>query len=267
MLGSLAWKKGPWQITPYGLLTGEFIASDASTTSRPYILFVNDQIGTDEKQFTVHGQTTALGFDVKGPKVGSLQAGGQILFNFLGTTPNLNQSTPFLLLAFGDLKNENWRFGFGVAPDIFGARTPTTVNFGGHLQAGNIAAFRGQFRVERYIQASKNVRWTTMSAISQQVVSDFSTNPLAIGTDNGWPNIEGRVLLSLGHSRSGEAPVQIGVAGVIGETRAIGLTDRNVSDTWGLSVDGQLDFGRFVLAARPSWAKRSEHTTPQLGRA
>jgi hypothetical protein len=149
-------------------LTGEAIASDSSLTSRPFILFVNNDIDTEEQQFTVHGQTTALGIDIKGPNVGSLQAGGNVLFNFLGDRPVLNQSTPFLLRAYGDLSNEHWRFGFGVAPDIFGARTPTTVNFGGHLQAGNIAAFRGQLRIERYTQVSDVVHWTMMAAMSQQ---------------------------------------------------------------------------------------------------
>lgn len=249
-LGSLAWKKGPWQIVPYGFLTGEAIASDSSLTPQPFILFVNNDVGTDEKRFTVHGQTTALGFNLKGPKIGSLQAGGNILFNFLGDRPVLNQSTPFLLRAYGDLKNEQWRFGFGVAPDIFGPLTPNTVNFGGHIQAGNIAAFRGQLRVERFFQVTEKTHWTAMGAISQQVVNDFVANPTNIGTDNGWPNLEGRLLLALGQSDGGVAPFQLGASGVIGETRAIGLTDRNVSSTWGISIDGQLDFGR--------WGARSE---------
>lgn len=242
---SLAWQKGLWQITPYGFLTGEFVASDASITPRPFVLYVNEDVGVSEQQFTVHGQTTALGFDITGPYVGTLQAGGNILFNFLGDRPVLNQSTPFLLRAFGLLENEDWRFGFGVAPDIFGPVTPKTVNFGGHLQAGNIAAFRGQIRVERFIQVNDEVLWTTMAAISQQVVSDFVANPTAIGTDNGWPNVEGRLLLGLGRAESGEAPVQIGLSGVVGETRAIGIAGGNVSNTWGVSADGQIDCGRF----------------------
>ena len=243
--GTLAWQKGPWQITPYGFLAAEMIASSETLTSRPFILYVENDIGTDERQFTVHGQTTALGVDIKGPAVGSLQAGGNVLFNFLGDRPILNQSTPFLLRAYGDLKNENWRIGFGVAPDIFGPLTPETVNFGGHLQAGNIASFRGQFRLERYLQLADNVRWTIISALSQQVVADFVGNTSAIGTDNGWPNVEGRVLLALGRSEDGVAPFQIGTSGVIGETRAIGLTGRNVSDTWGVSADCQIIRGPF----------------------
>ena len=242
---SLAWKKGPWQITPYGFLTGEVIAASTSVTARPFILFVNNDIGTDEKEFTVHGQTTAVGVNITGPKVGTLQSGGNVLFNFLGDRPVLNQSTPFLLRAYGQLANEDWRFGFGVAPDIFGPRTPTTVNFGGNLQAGNIAAFRGQLRAERFIQVADDVRWTTMGAISQQVVTDFTRDPGAIGTDNGWPNVEGRLLLGFGEFKAGESPFEIGVAGVIGETRAIGLTDRNVSSTWGVSIDGLIDVGRW----------------------
>jgi hypothetical protein len=73
----------------------------------------------------VHGQTTALGVDIKGPPVESFQSGGNVLFNFLGNRPVLNQSTPFLLRAYGDLKNENWRIGFGVAPDLFPDRFTT----------------------------------------------------------------------------------------------------------------------------------------------
>ena len=132
-----------------------------------------------------------------------------------------------------------------MAPDIFGARTPNTVNFGGHIQAGNIAAFRGQLRVERFFQVTEKIHWTAMGAISQQVVNDFVANPRNIGTDNGWPNIECRLLLAPGQSDGGVTPFQIGAAGVIGETRAIGLTDRNVSSTWGVSVDGELDLGRW----------------------
>ncbi|MCP4452970.1 MAG: hypothetical protein GY809_16025, partial [Planctomycetes bacterium] len=74
--GSLAWQKGRWQITPYGFLAAEMIASSAPLTSRPFILYVENDIGTDEKQFSVHGQTTALGVDIKGPSVGTFQAGG-----------------------------------------------------------------------------------------------------------------------------------------------------------------------------------------------
>lgn len=241
----LAWQKGDWQITPYGFLAGEAIAADASISARPFVLYVNDDVGLDEPQFTPHGQTTALGFNFSGPAVGPFQSGGNILFNFLGGQPVLNQSSPFLLRGYGQLQNEDWRFGFGVAPDIFGAQTPRTVNFGGHLQAGNIAAFRGQLRVDRYIRIADDVRWTASAAISQQVVNDFTADPLTLGTDNGWPNLEGRLQLVFGDSKAAQPPLEIGVSGLVGQVRALRLTGSNVSATWGISTDGQVVGERF----------------------
>ena len=47
--GTLAWQKGPWQITPYGFLAAEMIASSETLTSRPFILYVEhtgEAIGT-----------------------------------------------------------------------------------------------------------------------------------------------------------------------------------------------------------------------------
>ena len=51
------------------------------------------------------------------------------------------------------------------------------------------------------------------------------------------------MLLALGDGRNGEASCEIGTSGVIGETRAIALPGRNVSDTWGVAADCQLQRG------------------------
>jgi hypothetical protein len=234
----LSWNKGPWRIVPFGFLTGEVIGATSSTRSRPMILYIEEGLGSNE-QFTVHGQTTALGFNFAGPRVGSFQLGGMILFNLLGDRPALNQATPFFLRGYGELKNDYWRFAFGQQGDLFNPLNPVTVNFGGHKQAGNGGSFRGSLRVERFIRPSDVVQWTLQGAISQQVVTDFVVDPRIVGTDNGWPNVETRLGLGLGRACAGARPIELGVSGVIGETRAFGLLGEGVFTTWGVSADAQ----------------------------
>ena len=241
----LSWNKGQWRIIPFGFLTGEAIGVSSNTVSRPMILYLASDSAGDNEQFTVHGQTTALGFNFGGPRVGSFQLGGMILFNFLGDRPALNQATPFFLRGYGELRNEDWRFTFGQQGDLFNPLDPVTVNFGGHKQAGNGGSFRGSFRAERFIRPSDHVQWTLQSAISQQVVTDFTIDPRIVGTDNGWPNIEGRVGLGLGPATGGSRPVELGVSGIVGETRAFGLLGEGIYTTWGISTDAQFGAERW----------------------
>jgi hypothetical protein len=162
-----------------------------------------------------------------------------------------NQSSPFFLRGYGELKNEYWRFTFGQQGDLFNPRNPVTVNFGGHKQAGNGGSFRGSFRAERFIRPSDAVQWTLQSAISQQVVTDFIVDPRIVGDDNGWPNVEGRVALGLGCPTGGARPVELGVSGVIGETSTFGPIDLllglqgGVYTAWGVSTDFQFKSERW----------------------
>ncbi|VAW07041.1 hypothetical protein MNBD_ALPHA05-1955, partial [hydrothermal vent metagenome] len=158
--------KSSWKIVPFGYLSGEAIGTTSATISRPLILYVAEDLGASDQIFSVTGQTTALGLDFSGPKMGTFQSGGMILFNFLGDRPALNQATPFFLRGYGELKNENWRFTFGQQGDLFNPIDPVTVNFGGHKQAGNGGAFRGSLRVERYLRPTETVQWTLQAALS-----------------------------------------------------------------------------------------------------
>jgi len=248
----LSWNKGPWRIVPFGFLTGEAIGATSGTRSRPFILYIEPDSPEDNEQFTLHGQTSALGFNFSGPRVGCFDLGGMILFNFLGDRPALNQATPFFVRGYGELKNEYWRFTFGQQGDLFNPLDPVTVNFGGNKQAGNGGSFRGSLRAERFIRPNDSVQWTIQSAISQQVVTDFIIDPRIVGTDNGWPNVEGRVGLGLGRLAEGKRPFELGVSGVIGETRAFGVLDLLLPDlgdgiytTWGVSGDAQVNAGRW----------------------
>lgn len=230
-------KAGDFTIVPFGFLTGEVISSEAVTTARPMILYLGSPIaGADQEQMTIHGQTTALGFNFRGPQVGDARLGGMILFNFLGSRPVLNQATPFFLRGYGELAGDDWHFRFGQQGDLFNPLDPTTVNFGGNKQAGNGGAFRGSLRAARFIQAADDVRWSFEAAVSQQAVNDFIIDPRIVGADNGLPNVEGRIGVGIGPVMGKRRAVEVGVSGVVGETRSIGLA-QVVSDTWGVSVD------------------------------
>jgi hypothetical protein len=154
---SLSWKKGSWNIVPFGFLSGEVIGATSNTVSRPMVLYLLPNSPGDNRQLTVHGQTTALGFNFSGPRVGSFQVGGKVLFNFLGDRPALNQATPFFLRGYGELRNDDWRFTFGQQGDLFSPLDPVTVNFGGNKQAGNGGAFRGSLRAERFFRAIRSI--------------------------------------------------------------------------------------------------------------
>lgn len=228
---------GAFTIVPFGFLTGEMISVETVTTARPMILYLGSPIvGADQEQLTVHGQTTALGFKFSGPPVGDAKLGGMILFNFLGDRPVLNQATPFFLRGYGELAGEDWHFRFGQQGDLFNPLDPTTVNFGGNKQAGNGGAFRGSLKAARYFQVDDDVRWSFEAAVSQQAVNDFIVDPRIVGTDNGLPNLEGRIALGLGPAVGARRALEVGVSGVVGETRSIGLV-QVVSDTWGVSAD------------------------------
>lgn len=242
-----AGSKSDWTVTPFGFLTAEAIGTTSATVSRPLILYVSEDLGGPDQIFTITGQTSSLGLNFTGPMVGCFQSGGQILFNFLGDRPALNQATPFFLRGYGELKNEDWRFTFGQQGDLFNPLNPVTVNFGGHKQAGNGGSFRGSFRAERYLRPSETVQWTLQTALSQQVVTDFVTNPLVLGEDNGWPNIEGRAGLGLGRLQGAVRPIEIGVSGVVGQTRAFGPLGTGVFTTWGISPDFQFNAKNFGL--------------------
>ncbi len=119
--------------------------------------------------------------------------------------------------------------------------SPDSVAFAPGVATGNLGVFRGQMRVERYLQLDDALQVTLQAGITQQVVNDFV--PLAglgaIGSDNGWPNIESRVALALGGLApdTKERPVEFGLGGVIGQARAVAGDVGRVSETWGISGD------------------------------
>ncbi|QDT68661.1 hypothetical protein MalM25_15850 [Planctomycetes bacterium MalM25] len=252
----MAWNKnGGIRIVPTITIRGEAIQSDRVRLGSPIILGLAPSTpGVNEDEITLHAKTSTLTLDATGPRIGSFATSGGIAASLLNQLPLRNLSGFFVLRAYVDLTNDDWRFRFGRDNDLFSPINPSTVNMLQQKGAGNLGWFRGQFRADRFISVSEQQKWTLSTALSQPDVSDFLNNPAIRGSDNGWPNVETRIGLELGTPRDGQSPLEVGVSGVIGQLRAVdpgGVFDggagpvivfpaEEISEIWGVNVDAQL---------------------------
>jgi hypothetical protein len=146
------------------------------------------------------------------------------------------------LQAYGELRNEDWRFAAGLQFDVFNPGSPTVLPFSALCGSGNSGnSFRGQLRLERFLNPAGDVQWTLQGALSEPIVTTIDP-VFGVSEDNGWPNVEGRIALGLGGIEgTGPAatrPFEIGVSGVVGQMRTTEpLVRQVVTDVWGLGVD------------------------------
>ena len=138
------------------------------------------------------------------------------------------------------MKNSEWRFAAGLLFDVFAPGAPTVLPFsvlGASGNAGN--SFRGQVRLERYIQPSADRQWTIQFALSEPVSSTIDPS-FRLAEDNGWPNVEGRIALGCGclDESTARRPFEFGLSGVVGQLRTTVLnTSQDVTDVWGVNAD------------------------------
>jgi hypothetical protein len=142
--------------------------------------------------------------------------------------------------AFGELKNEDWRWAGGLQLDIFAPVVPTVLPFAILAASGNTGLYRGQLRVERFYHPSSNEQITLTAGISDANPTIFNSDVLS--EDAGWPNIEGRAAWAVGRPEqvglAAVRPFEVGVSGVIGEVRSTQIAVVQViDDVWGLAFD------------------------------
>jgi len=266
---ALSWNKaGGWRIVPFGRLRGEAIYAGAGTLGDAVIVSLTpgNSDGIDDDTTTIHARQSQINFEITGPNLNGWQTGGLIITNFMGAQPLRTQSTPFVVNAYGEIKNDDWSFRFGRMLDLFGPIAPSTVNQLNQRGAGNIGIFRGAFNIDRYVTVSDSHKWTLSSRISQQDVSDYAAIPVVRGKDNGWPNIEARVGVELGREQDYGRPVVIGVSTLWGETQAVddqiildGLILPGVDEvaqTRGVALDWQLQ-GELIGVRGEAWWGRA----------
>jgi len=244
--GQFSGGKKSWRITLAGWLEGQALASSDQVTGRSTVVYVDQQSTLGAKpQFNIHGQASALKFNFESPDVWGFRSGGRIYMNFMGDQPLLNKATPFLINAYWELTNDQWRILCGQYYALVNPLDPTMINFALGMYTGNISSYRGQLRVERYFHLAENVVLAGQAAITQPFVSDFAPpgqDPEESGSDNGLPDINGRAVLAVGPVVEGleNRTFELGVSGMAGQARHIAHQTKYTPETAMIGCDAQL---------------------------
>ena len=244
-----------FDVRVFGALKADVLLNTARPISpgTPYLLFPKSPQGLDETTFDTHARQTTLGAVLTGPQIGDWQTGGTLLAMFYNDNVLADQYGFLPLLAWGELKNEDWRFAAGLQFDVFNPGLPTVLPFAGLSGSGNSGnAFRGQVRLERFFNPSEEVQWTIQTALSEPIASTIDPLFRLLSEDNGWPNAELRVALGLGAPGSDQLrPLEFGVSGVAGQLRSTPPAPGNrvVADVWGVGTDLRWKINEFFGVA------------------
>lgn len=240
------------RIGVFGALSLELIASDRRLISPSSYLYLSPYFGESQETFELSSRATNIGFNVTGPAIGDFQSGGLILLYAFGQEYFANYYGITIFQGFGELRNDDWRFSFGLMQDLVNPLMPTTLNWSLGGAAGNLGFIRGQVRAERFLKFDDLTQVTLQTAISQAVNTEYAvptiSDRLSFGEPNGLPNFEGRIALGLGElavsatSPQPQRPFELGVSGMYGQLRTITsdfLTPavRVVSDSAMVGVD------------------------------
>ena len=223
----------------------------------PLFLLPPSPFGLDTSTFEMHARQSSFQLLYEGPKIEGWKTGA--LAKLYMSNSSLTSDTYGVLpvVAFGEMRNEEWRFAIGLQPDLFAPRDPVVVPVTLMGGAGNAGTFRGQIRLERFYTPSEDFQATLQTALSDPISTVLLDATRRTTEGNGLPNLEIRGVLGLGAKEElvggrTERPVELGVAGLAGQIRntqnVFDLEDinpnipvRSVINVDGLSVDGKIN--------------------------
>jgi hypothetical protein len=259
-MSPLAWTKGDFTITPYGILWANMVMEAGRTTPGDYPLYVSRPRADANDDCYIDARSTRLGIDVLGPRIEMLdcaQSGGKVEIDFQRTIDCENKPSILLRHAYVEVKNDEFRLLAGQTWDVISPLCPGVLFYSVGWEGGNIGYRRPQLRAERYFASSDEVMFTAQGSLNTNVVSDTSfVGGSALAS--GWPLLEGRLALTLGQRGKGCLPCEFGVSSHVGDviydihqnTPAAGSTyatspfsytaigvDR---PTWSLNVDARV---------------------------
>ena len=215
----------------------------------PLFLLPDSPFGLDTNSFDAHARQSYVSASYTGGTLGSFQVSGQTLTFFQNDNLSNDEYGLLVYFAYGELKNERWRFSAGLQQDVFNPVSPTVVYLTKLYASGNTGSYRGQLRAERFVRDCDDHSVTLQAALSEPLSTLVTSDLTRITEDNGWPNVEVRLQLGLGQRWElyGKQfrPMQIGFSGVVGQfrtTRTIlgdpgDLPPRAVIDTQGVGSD------------------------------
>jgi hypothetical protein len=212
--------------------------------------------GTNQPQNTldIYARSSNIGALISGPQIGEFRAGGLFLAVFYNDALIVDRYGILPMQAFGELRNDDWRFAAGLQFNVFNPLAPNMLTFGLMLGSGNAGNnFPGQFRIERFLYPSDDSQWTIQFAMSDPIATGVITNSpisqiitgspaLRVTEDNGWPSLEGRIAYSMGESTQvgleQKRALEIGASVVGSQFRtAIPLSPNIVANSFGLGAD------------------------------
>jgi hypothetical protein len=247
---------GDFQMILGGAAVADFLYSTKRpfAPGTPFFLFPPSPLGFQTNTFDAHARQSNVYANFSGPEVFDFKTGGFIYVNFYNDSVFQDRYGVLPINAFGELRNEDWRFAAGLQMDVFNPLNPTVLPFSLLATSGNTGMFRGQARVERFLHPDDDTL-ITLTVAASEPVETLINDQLRFNEDNGLPNLEGRVAIGLGtmHGAGLEAhrPIEAGVSAVCGQLRTVQIPQREVVNVWGVGAD-------FRWAADPRWGFQGE---------
>lgn len=245
---------------------GSLSALTVFSTSRPYapglplFLLPDSPFGLNTNTFDIHARQSNIGAIFIGPETNGFTPSATFVSFIANDTLTGDNYGLLPYNAFGELKNDQWRFAAGLQSDVFNPRKPNVISLAALFTTGNTGSFRTQARIERFIQPSDAAEYTLQLALSDPIQSVFGSRDLRIQEDNGWPNVEGRVSMGLGQAEKlvggrTARPFELGSSAFVGQIRStrsiLAPQDpqspvRNVVDCWGFGIDAAINLSPSV---------------------
>lgn len=237
-----------WKVTAFGALAGEIIYAEQRAVIPSAVLFLTPSGGRNTPTIDVHGKQSSLGLELQGPEICGMQSGGFVLTYFYGESLLEDQQGLFIPRGYAELKNEDWRFAAGALGDIINPRIPGSLDFVTGQGGGNLGAFRGQFRAERYYHFDENAQLTVQTGLGNPLTTSFVGDIRTLVEDNGWPNVESRIMLGLGPlTQRGPLkmrPFEIAMSGLVGQIRRTGA-ELTIFDVWAIGADARIELSEW----------------------
>jgi hypothetical protein len=253
----LTWAKGDFKIQVFGAVRLDAMYNTARVQGPglPAFLVPKFTGGFREATIAMNARNSSVGVLFTGPDIGNFHSGGRLSAVFFDNTNVFADRNGFLLTSgYGELFNDQWRFAAGLQLDILAPLLPTVLTFSADgAPIGD--SIKGQIRVERYLKLGSESQVTLQGGISEPLNSASSPD-ISLDEDNGWPNVEGRVVFGVGKPAPigigllTPRPLEVAVSGVVGQLRRTAFPPdtprRVVSDVWGVAVDTQGNFNGLV---------------------
>lgn len=257
--GGVLLQSGMGQLRVSGAMSllGVYGSDRAFVPWSPLFMLPPPLFGGDTPTFEAHARQSNLQFLYSGPEVAGWQTGafGKFYFTNSALTSDIYGFMP--VVAFGEARNEHFRFAAGLQPDLFAPRDPIVIPMTLMGGTGNAGTFRGQLRAEAFWKPNDGFQATLQTALSDPISTVLIDSSRRSTESDGIPNFEVRGVLGFGEAEPlaggrRERPMELAVAGLVGRIRNSqiiynldeidpNVPIRSIIDIGGMSVDSKIN--------------------------